>query len=219
MRLLEFFPYSQLTKMDWPRTKGIFRRRRYVNALLADTIIEQGLQVIVGLGAARPDIAIAMLADTFSGNPWTEESTEELFSGLRKAQDIVANHPDMTPWRALWQEFRLAPHSEEWGWSDLFDDNIGLIRAQAGSRAVSWGLTNHYQMQTLFDREKSAYETSAPEANRYGLGVSDTYPFESLEQFYELCDNIVHTFNEALPAFPDIPPRLRTVPEVARRLE
>ena len=229
MRLLEFFLHSQLTRMGWPRAKGFFRRR-YVDAFIADTTIEQGLQVIVGLGAARPEIAVAMLADTFSGNPWTEESTEGLFRNLRIAQDIVTNYPDMTPWRALWQEHRLAPYSEEWRWPDLFDDNVGLIRAQVGSRAVYWGLTNHHEMQMLFDRDKSAYQTSVIEANQHGLGVSDSYPFESLDHFYESCDDIFHTFIEVLPtlsgsmAVPwptasDIPPRLRTMPEVARRLD
>ncbi len=92
------------------------------------------------------------------------------------------------------------------------------------------GLTNHHQMQELFDREKSTYEMSATGANQYGLEVSDSYPFESLDHFYGSCDDIFHAFIEVLPtlsgsmAVPwptasDIPPRLRTMPEVVRRLD
>ena len=83
-RLLEFFLYSSLKTMGWPRAKGIFRRP-YVDSLLADTLTEQGLQIIVWLGAARPEVAVAMLADTFSGNPWTKESTEHMIGNLKKA--------------------------------------------------------------------------------------------------------------------------------------
>ena len=95
-RLLEFFLYSSLETMGWPRAKGIFRRR-YVDSLLADTLTEQGLQIIVCLGAARPEVAVAMLADTFSGNPWTEESTQDLIGSLRKAQTLVTDHPGKPP--------------------------------------------------------------------------------------------------------------------------
>ena len=121
MRVLEFFIYIRLTNMGWPRKKGIFRRQ-YVDAYLADRTIEQGLMMAAGLGASRPEVAVSLLADTFAGNPWTEQSVSELMDGLRMACDIVARQPDMPPWRAHWQQFRLASYATEWRWSDLFDD-------------------------------------------------------------------------------------------------
>ena len=81
----------------------------------------------------------------------------------------------------------------------MFDDSVGLVRTQASSRAAWWGLTNEHLVQALFDQEKSAYQNCAVEANHFGLGVSNTYPFESLEGFYEYCDTILLAFNEALP--------------------
>ena len=216
-RLLEYYLYSQLKVMGWPKRKG-FLRTQYVDAALADVVIGQGLQVIVGLGAGRPEVAVGMLADTFSGNPWTKESTSSLFESLREAREIAANYPDIPPWQALWRKHQLASYSKEWGWSDLFDDTVGMIRSMAASRAAYWGLTNEQEMQALFDREKSAYEKSAIEGNQYGLGVSYEYPFQSLEQFYQWCDTIVHGFKEALPPFPEIPPSLSAVPDIARRL-
>ena len=217
-RLLEFFLYSSLNTMGWPRAKGIFRRR-YVDSLLADTLTEQGLQIIIWLGAARPEVAVAMLADTFSGNPWTEESTQGLIGNLEKAQVLVTDNPGKRPWQALWSESRLSSYNREWRWSDMFDDSVGMVRAQASSRAAWWGLTNEHLMQALFDQEKSAYQNSAVEANHFGLGVSNTYPFESLEGWYEYCDTILLAFNEALPPFHGIPPQLKAVPEIARRLQ
>ena len=174
-----------------------------------------------GLGAAMPEVAVSLLADTFAGNLWTERSVGELMDGLREAGDVVARQPDMPPWQALWQQFRLAPYSSEWGWRNLFDDKLGLIRSRAGTQAVYWGLSNHGRMEEVFDREKSDYEASAIVANDHGLGVSGTYPFQSLDQLYETCDDLVQAFHETMPPLPPFnstPPVLRAVPEIARRL-
>ena len=220
MRVLEFFLYVRLTDMGWPRKKGIFRRQ-YVDANLADITIEHGLMMATGLGAVRPEVAVSLLADTFAGNPWTEQSVSELMDGLREAHGIVARQHDMPPWKALWRQFRLASYASELRWSDLFDDNVGLIRAQAGTRAVYWGLSNHLCMEEVFDREKSDYEAGATIANEHGLGVSRTYPFQSLDQLYETCDDLVQAFNDAMPPLPPFsstPSVLRAVPEIARRL-
>ena len=216
-RLLEFFLYSQLKATGWPRQKGIFRKQ-YVDSALADVVISQGLQVMVGLGAGRPEVAVAMLADTFAGNPWTEETIKHLFGDLKRSHDMVDNRPDMSPWQALWDEHRLTKYSREWSWSDLFDDRVDMIRAMAASHAAYWGLTRHDEMQTLFDREKSRYEKSATEGNQYGLEVSNQYPFESLKRFYEWCDTVVIDFGRALSPFPEIPLQLRAVPEIKERL-
>ena len=218
-RFLEWFIFHGLKEMGWPRPKGIFRRP-HVDALVADVVIQQGTQVIVGLGAGRPDIAVALLADTFAANPWTKESTAALFDGhLRKTPDITENYPEIAPWESLSQGCRLAPYGRIWGWKNVFDDEVGLVRASVATRAAYWGLTNEDRMQAIFDREKVGYEEKAADANQYGLGVSNTYPFESLERFYEHCENFVDIFNDMLPPFPDIPPQLRAMPEIARRLQ
>ena len=216
-RFLDWYILTGLNAMGWPKPKGIFRRP-HVDSLVADMVVELGLQVIVGLGAGRPEVAVALLADTFAGNPWTEESTTDLIRRLGNAEDIVENHPEVAPWKALWLEHRFAHFATDWRWSALFDDRVGIVRASAASHAAYWGLTNEHLMQAIFEREKLNYERNTLEANQYSLGVSNTFPFESLEQFYESCDNFVHAFNLALPPFGSIPARLRAAPEIARRL-
>ena len=219
MRFLEFFLYGHLTNMGWPKKKGIFRRQ-YVDAHLADVAIEQSLMIATGVGASRPKIAVSLLAETFAGNPWTEQSISELMDYLRVARDIVANQPDIPPWQAIWQPFRLAPYTSELRWSDLFDDNLGLIRSQAGAYAVYWGLSNHLCMREAFDLAKSEYEASAAYANEYGLEMSGTYPL-SLDQLYQACNDMVLAFQitqAPLPPFDSTPSVLRAVPEIAQRL-
>ena len=216
-RFLESFIYSGLKDLGQPRPKGIFRRP-HVDSLVCDAVVMHGLQLIVGLGAGRPEIAIRMLADTFEGNSWTKESTAGLMRTLQEAENIVATYSQMSPWDAMWHQHRLASFSKDWRWSELFNDGIGMIRAMAASRAAYWGLTNEHRMPAIFDREKLSYQKRALEANQYGLGISNAYPFESLEQFYQSCDTFIHAFNMAMPPFGDIPSHLRAAPEIARRL-
>ena len=227
-RFLEFFLHSQLKAMGWPRRKGVFRKQ-YVYLMGADAAITQGLRSIVGLGAGRPEVAVAMIADTFAGNLWTEESTARLIGTLREAEDIVAKHSDILPWQALWHDQRLASYSgrldwkdlEELGWKDLFDDRLGILRAWPASQAAYWGLMHYQEMQTLLDRERCGYEKSAIEGRKYGLEVSDKYPFESLERFYEWCDTLILHFEEVLSPLPsstEIPANLKAVPEIAKRI-
>ena len=124
MRFLEFVLYSHLTNIGWPKKKGIFRRQ-YVDAYLADIAIEQSLMIATGVGASRPKIAVSLLAETFAGNPWTEQSVSEMMDYLRVACDIVARQPDIPPWQALWLPSRLTSYTSELWWSGLFDDNLG----------------------------------------------------------------------------------------------
>ena len=155
-----------------------------------------------GLGAARPEIAVSLLADTFAGNPWTEQSVSELMDGLRKAGGIVARRSDMPPWKSLWQQFRLTSYASELRWSDLFDDNFGLIRARAGTHAVYWGLTNLSVWRGCLTVRNPTTKQALPLQTRLDWGVSRTYPFQSLDQLYETCDDLVQAFNETMSPLP-----------------
>ncbi len=217
---LEFFMYSQLEAMGWPRRKGVFRKQ-YVYPMVADAAITQGLRSIVGLGAGRPEVAVAMIAYTFARNPWTEESTARLIGTLREAEEIVAKHSDILPWQALWHDRRLASYSGGLDWKDLLDNRLEATRVWAASQAAYWGLTHYQEMQTLLDRERCGYEKSAIEGRTYGLEVPDKYPFESLERFYEWCDTLILHFEEVLwplPSSTEIPANLKAVPEIAKRI-
>ena len=191
MRFLEWYLHTALNSMGCPKPKGIFRKP-HVDVLIADMVVELGLRVIVGPGAGRPEVATRLLADTFAGNPWNEESTGALTRAMReKAETVVASHPDITPWKALYYDHQLAPYGNNLRWPDLFDDRVGAIRAMVASRVCYWGLTNEHRMQAIFDREKLDYEENTPEANQYGLGVSNTTKLRMLaEEFENICPNV-----------------------------
>ena len=198
-RFLEWFIAGQINSMGWPRPKGLFRRP-HVDSVIVDTAVELGLQTTIGLGAGRPEIAIRLLADIFSDNPWTEESTAELLTTLRQAVAITEKRSVIAPWKALWSEYAMAPRFKDIRWGELDSFEFACVRSIAAARAVYWGLTNEEQMLAVFQKAKSDYENTAVEANQAGLGVNTSYAWYSLDHFYATCDKLVRDFQLARPS-------------------
>ena len=123
------------------------------------------------------------------------------------------------PWQALWNEHRMASHFKDIRWRELDSFEFAGVRSMAAARAVYWGLTNEEQMLAVFQKAKSDYEDTAVEANQAGLGVNASFPWDSLDDFYETCDKLIRDFELARPSLRDIPGQLRTAPEIARRLQ
>ena len=216
-RFLTWFVASGLVAMGWPKSKGILRTPK-VDSLVVDTVVEQGLSIIIGIGAGRPKLATALLGDLYAQNPWTKESTASLLRKLGEASDVVERHPDIPPWNALWSERRIASFTREMRWSHLDDFQFGAILGTTAGRAVYWGLTHEDRMQAIFDRLESNYQETARQANHYELAVSAQLPWESLEKYYEWCELFVRNFEAARPMFRAIPPQLQMAPEIKQRL-
>ena len=207
MRFLEWWLHTQLNAKGEIYRRGILRGR-YVNPIAADIRIVEGMKVLIGLGAGRPEVAAAMIADTFSGNPWTDESTAKLIEGLEQAHEIVRSvgtHTDLSA-NAFWggRQSLASYHPAHMSLSRLFDDRLGMIRAMAACRAAYWGLTSEYQ----------AEEFLVEDINRPHRRLR----YNSLDHFYEWCDGVVNEFNETVGPLRPIPPQLRVAPEIARRL-
>lgn len=207
MRFLEWWLYTQLNARGMVERKGILRRK-YVNPIAADLRIVEGMKVLIGLGVRRPEVAVAFIADTFSGNHWTDESTAKLIEGLEQAHEIaesVGTHTDLTA-NAFWGGWQslASHHPAHMSLSRLFDDRLGMIRAMAACRAAYWGLTNEYQ----------AEEFLIEDINKPHRRLRHN----SLDHFYEWCDSVVNEFNKDLGPLRPIPPQLRAAPEIARRL-
>ncbi|MCH8089079.1 MAG: hypothetical protein IH955_03590, partial [Chloroflexi bacterium] len=81
-RFINWYVAELLRQMGWPRSKGMIFKKKYVDAQVLDVAVQQALQVAVGLGAGRPQLGVAVIADTFANNPWTKQSTVELLRDL-----------------------------------------------------------------------------------------------------------------------------------------
>lgn len=221
-RFTLWFVSENLKRSGWPKIKGVFRKHEYVDTLTVDIAMESATQVAVGLGAGRPEFGLSVLADLFSDNPWTKESSNELITGMkRKAEEEYATMPGSLPWSAFYSgSRRLSKSGPEIGWTDLGDKGLFAVWGLCTARGVIWGLTHYRDMPKVFSQAKKAYEETAADAiAKGGLAVSAQYPWKSLEDFYVHCETLVKEFESDREPLAKPATNLRAVPEVAARLK
>lgn len=217
-RFTQFYVAKQLRHMGWPKSKGLFRKK-YVDTRLLDVVVEGAIQVSVGLGAGRPQLGIAVLADTFANNSWTRESTTKLLQDLKEeGEHEIENNPESLPWEALYAKYRMAQYGNDILWKQLGDAVVFSVWAMSSAQGILWGLTHERDMPAVFAKDKANYERTATKAISAGVTGSGKFPWKSLEHFYEACEDLVRDFESVRPPLHEIPSALRTVPEVARRL-
>lgn len=215
-----WFVSQQLRNMGWARSKGLFNKVHYVDATLLDVVVEGVVQIAVGLGAGRPDLGVALLADIFADNPWTTESIDGLIQMLEKGEADIADAPNLFPWKALYKnEHRIAAHAKDFQWQDLGDPTINTVWTLVIAKGVFWGLTHDRDMPEVFTRVKEDYERTAREAIPDGLGVPPQLPWKTLDDFYEYCNEVVSAFESTQHSLPEAPATLMATPIIAKHLQ
>lgn len=208
---------EQLPRMGWPKPMGLFRKLKVDTGLL-DVLVEQAIQISVGLGAGRPQLGTAVLADIFPNNSWTKGSTADLLFSLKEGELKVNRNPGLPPWKAFYTDYRAAPSGKDIAWENLGDPAIAVVWDQTCAWGIYWGLNHAEDMPKVFTQARFDYEQTAGEAIPHGLGVSAQFPWSSLEHFYETCEEMVRGFEAAEQPLPEIPGALLAAPEVAARL-
>lgn len=216
-RLVKWYVAEQLNSMGWPRAKGLLRKVSYVPTQLVDLSVGQGLQACMGLGAGRPEIGARVIADVFGDNPWTSESTAGLLEALSEGDEDIARHPDLSPWTAILARNAMTPFMTEIEWEKLDQQEVAIIWGVLSAKAALWGLSHEDRVSTALEADKRHYEETAPRAVRYGLAVPTEAPWQSPDDFYEACEEMVKAFESERPALAAIPKALRDAPAIARR--
>lgn len=170
-RFIEWYIAESLMQLGWPKSRGIFRKRRYVDTRVLDAVVEQAIQVAVGLGAGSPQRAITVLTDAFPNNAWTQDSTEALVQLLKEGEGEIERNPQLTPWKALYAEHRVAPHGSEVEWGELGDVSFVAVRGLVSAQGIFWGLIRENEMPETFAKAKAAYEQAAQRAIPSGLNA------------------------------------------------
>lgn len=214
-----WFVADQLKSMGWPKTDGTLAAEQYVETRLVDLSVERTIMVSVGLGAGRPQLGAALLADTFENNSWTAESTAELLQTLRGGGSRVEGNPELLPWTALYASQRMRPFGNEMPWQELDNPKLLSIWAIMSACGVFWGLTHEEEMPLIFAKDKEEYERTAATAVAAGGTESDEYPWSTVEAFYEACEEQAERFQVERQPLLEIPDELRKAPEIARRLK
>lgn len=207
-KFLEWYVFLHLRREGWPKQAGPLGRT-YVDATVADHFIEIALMVLVALGAGCPDLATRILAMTSDGNPWTPESTEELFNGLRHSVDNHLAQDGTLPWRELANRIRIPAEDGRCSWDNYNSSPIVQARARASAQALYLGLTNPRCMPRAFN----IWRTEIRRAQTRGApGGVDT-----VSEFYAYAEAFVREF-EKRETLPEIPRAVLARPEVADRL-
>jgi hypothetical protein len=194
-RMFEWWVVNNLKNMGWPRTKGFFKKTTYVDATVLDMSVEGAVHICVGLGAGRPKLAARLLTDTFANNPWTKKSTRDLLNNLTdQGEAAVATDPGLAPWTALMHNHRLAEYTSEVNWEQMSDPQLRTIWYGLGSSGLIWGLNHNEDLEGAFANAKATYETNAARWKSLGLTAEADYAWETLDDFYESCEEFVHLF-------------------------
>jgi hypothetical protein len=99
-----WFYYGRLRGMGWPRKRGLFRKTHYVDAHLADSLLQELLAVGSTVGAGDRDVGLRLIANVFDGRDWTAVFGPEEFdfleqSRLRVEQLTFADEGSDVTWR------------------------------------------------------------------------------------------------------------------------
>ena len=217
-RFTEWYISESLRNMGWPRPKGLFRKQMVATKVL-DVVVEQAFQVAVGLGAGRPELGLACMADTYAKNPWTEESTASLLLTLKEGDSDIQRNPELPPWKALYVEHRVSSwYGNDVNWQELGEAIFVGVRGIISAKGIFWGLTHEGEMPEVFAKARQDYEQNVRFAVPAGLDVPVQFPWDSLEHFYGNCEDLVRSFESSRPPLPEIPSALRLAPEVSKRL-
>jgi hypothetical protein len=220
-RFTLWFIAEHLRRMGWPK-KEIFGRN-YVDSRILDVVVEQSIEIAVGLGAGRPKIGLAIIADIFKNNLWTKESTSKLLqyldTGLSKIRLNIENNTELFPWQVLCADFKVAPYLKKIEWNKLDDSGFVSVCSKATACGIFWGLINFNEMEAIFNKSKIRYKQITPEVVQHGLAVSVQYPWSSLDQFFMWCEELVQIFESVRPPLSEIPIELANHPIVSSRLK
>ena len=209
---------EQLRQMGWPRLKGTFRKKAYVETAVADAAVEGAVRVCVGLGSGRPELALKVLTDMFAANAWTETSVAELLRFLGQGEEKIAQSPGLRPWQALYAAHHLSPYGDHIPVEQLNNAAFFDIWGAASAQGILWGLTHEGDMPRVFAEDKERHEQAAREAISLGLDVPAQFPWMTLDQFYEGCEEFVHLFELVRPPLPQIPTALASAPKISARM-
>ena len=211
--LMDWFVAEQLNRLGWPQTKGVFRKKEVVPALLVDLTVEQGLRLCMGLGAGRPELACRVIADIFRPDAWTPQQTAALLGTAANTQKPISEHPELPAWTAFYGKHALSLQmaEAEWGW--LGKEVASLWRGFGGYCAI-WGLSHQMEFAAAFEASQIDDARNAPEMRRQGLAVA---PPMLLNEFYVACEQMVFAYESSGHRLPDTPAALRESPLVVAR--
>lgn len=219
-RFIHWWIGMGLKQQGWPRTRGLLKKTRYVDTSSVDAMASVGTLIAVGLGAGRPQLAAAILADTWPYLPWGTEVGDAFVDTIRKDVEKVDKYPNLLPWEALCYESRLGPMNDWIDFDALANSELQGRWGFAVSSGVLWGLTHVSDMPHILERLRTQTQREARQMRAVGVTTTlTTFPPDSLDKFYETCQGCFESFEAHFGQLPPVPAGVRKLPEVTARVK
>jgi hypothetical protein len=223
-----YFLFGFLNHEGWPRTKGLLIRKKVVScAVLSGGLVEL-VQAGIALGALRPKIAIALLAESFAERDWSLNPVADLWANFDSSKKI-ANKLDKRPAEVIaeqiqYPQFSLAFYNDnpekalrdliEWKFilSNLFTTDYHIVFLQG----LIWGLSHSEEALVRYEEERKRLLTTLPLALSAGLNVPPQ--IETLEEYADAMEEAVNSFQNRIRPLAEIPQELLKFPAIVIRL-
>lgn len=209
---------GMLESMGWPRKAGFLGRKAVVNTAILDQAAHQVVQIGVGLGAGRPAVAVRVLSDAFGARDWSTANATELIDELDLNQ-LIQGHANQRPWKTISPPSvaEMGKTSIPWEW--LGEPEIAIQYAGVFVQGIIWGLLYPAEAEKALDSDRVDYEQRAPEWQKAGLEIESQYMWQTNEDFYKYCEEVVNNFESERRPLVTSAAELQAEPRVARRLK
>ncbi len=197
----DFYVVNRLRSWGWPRQKGFLRKVTVVDASTLDQAIEEAIQVAMGVGAGREELAMAMLAELAdqSAAAGVEGAVREF---LRQADQKIALFGQRIPWRSLMalrpdESSPLVPlgeprpGAEHVLWEEVGREPLASAIPAWCGEGIAWALHHRREVD-------EAFETARAE----GLAATPPYTVPTQDELYNWCDDWVRDYEEQAGPLP-----------------
>jgi len=203
--------------MGWPRTTGLFVRKKIVNLRIVWVNVEIAVKYAISLGAARPRIALALLVEHFSEGEWTLRFATELWADLDPSDEVAAQ-PDKRP-----EELITAyPHADRnplalelVPWDYVLSENFLGHYYLAFCKGLVWGLSQPEEALEQYEKERQRAHECIPKMLQYGL---EAHPIPAFDEWVDIIEEEVNTYQNEIRPLAEVPQSLLDLPQVRARL-
>jgi hypothetical protein len=214
--LVEFAFARFLEAEGWPRQKGTLRKTVVVDAKAVD-IAHSGLARIgMGLGCARPQLAVQLFGDMFGG----PQSSDEWAALLNELDPVSFLRLDPERWRRPWS-FLAPPFAEAFVRNPLIPasqlevEDAKLYRYKALSLGLVFGLLYLEEVRTAFREEHNSLENARKE---FGNPIPDV-DLPSPQEWFDMCERLVGHFERERRPLRALKEGLCSEPRIRQRLD
>ncbi len=226
MTFPEFWFIFLLNRMGWPRTKGLFFRKKVISPVVLWGGLVSLVRVGIALGALRPKIAVSLLADVLRNRDWSQRPATELWAQLDPSEQIAKSldkHPeeviagDESP---LDLSNNSPENSEETlkgviDWKIILTDSFYAYYHMIFVRGLIWGLSHPEEAVDRHEEQRQKQLKILPEMLSYGL---DVHSPETLEGFADAIEESVNAFQDEVRSFVKVPQELLSFSAITARL-